>query len=65
MQNGYAKLKQERKKRNLSCKEMGRLLHISASYYSQIENNKRRLFYNLAVSIAKIFDLKPDDLFYD
>ena len=44
---------------------MARILGISTSYYWQIENMKRRLFYDLAVQIAKIFELKPDDLFFD
>lgn len=38
---------------------------ISKSYYSQIENGKRRLYYDLAVKIAAVFHMKPDELFYD
>ncbi len=61
----YQKLFVERKKRDLSCEDMGKILGISTTYYWQIENNKRRLFYNDAIRIARIFHLKPDDLFYE
>lgn len=61
----YEKLTLERKRKNLSYEDMARILGISTSYYWQIENMKRRLFYDLAVQIAKIFELKPDDLFFD
>ena len=44
---------------------MGRILGISTAYYWQIENKKRRLFYDDAIRIAHIFCLKPDDLFYE
>ena len=50
---------------NLSYDDMSRMLGLSKSYYWQIENKKRRLFYDLAVKIAEIFQLKPDDLFYE
>ena len=33
--------------------------------YCQIENGQRRLSYQMAVKIAKIFNLKPDDIFYN
>ena len=44
---------------------MAELLGISKSYYCQIEQKKRRLYYEMAKKIAFIFDLKPDDLFYE
>lgn len=58
------KLKQLRKINQYSIYDMGKKLNISSSYYSQIENKKRRLYYDMAVNIASIFDLKPDDIFY-
>lgn len=58
-------LKKLRIKNNYSCKDMASMLNISSSYYSQIENRKKTLTYKLAFDIAKIFDLKPDDLFLD
>ncbi len=60
----YKKLQKIRKKAGLSYEEIARQLGISKSFYWQIEHKKRRLYYNMAVKIAKLFDLKPDDLFY-
>ena len=44
---------------------MANMLKISKTYYWQLEQNKRRMTYDMAIKIAKIFNLKPDDLFYD
>ena len=65
MKKNYQKLYLERKRRNLSYEDMSKMLGLSKSYYWQIANKKRRLFYDLAVKIAEIFQLKPDDLFYE
>ncbi len=59
------KLKELRKNLKLSTKEIAKLANISQTYYWQIENKKRRLFYSTALKIAKVFNLKPDDIFYD
>ena len=59
------KLQKLRTKHNISLKEMADLLNISYTYYWQIENKKRNLYYNLAIKIAKVFKLKPDDIFFD
>ncbi|MGI6325136.1 MAG: helix-turn-helix transcriptional regulator [Bacilli bacterium] len=59
------KLRGIRGKYNLSHKDMSKLLGISKPYYWQIENRKRGLSYQMAVNIAKIFNLKPDDIFYE
>ena len=59
------KLKEYRKKYNYSCQYMADKLQISKSFYWQIENNKRRLSYHTALKIAKIFNVKPDDIFYE
>ena len=59
------KLKRIRKKYGYSCSEMADFLGISKPFYWQIENKKRNLSYKMALNISKIFDLKPDDLFYD
>jgi len=42
---------------------MAQSLNMSASYYWQLENKKRRLFYDTAIKIAKVLGKKPDDLF--
>lgn len=57
-------LKQLRKKNKLTHQTMADTLHISKSYYWQIENNRRRLTYDMAVRIAKIFKTTPDYIFY-
>lgn len=53
-----------RKKYGYSQYDMASLLKISQSYYSQIENGQKNLYYDVAVRIAKIFNLKPDEVFY-
>lgn len=58
------KLKKMRKEKNFTVYDMANKLNISPSFYSQIENKKRRLFYDTAISIAQIFGKKPDDIFY-
>ena len=58
------KLKKLRLKKKLTYDDMASRLNISKTFYWQLENNKRRLIYKQAVAIAKIFDLKPDDIFY-
>lgn len=57
------KLKAIRQQHNFTLKDMSAMLDISESYYWQVENNKRKLYYDLAIKIAKIFHLKPDELF--
>lgn len=59
------KLKQLRRKKGFTCNDMAKKLNITTAYYWQIENGKRRLFYTNALEIAKIFNLKPDELFYE
>jgi putative transcriptional regulator len=44
---------------------MANLLDISKPFYWQLENNKRNLSYRMAIKIANVFDLKPDDIFYE
>ena len=59
------KLRELRKKANLTYVEFAERIGISKTYYWQIENNTRGLSYNIACKIAKQFNLKPDDVFYD
>ena len=61
----YLKLKELRKKKKLTAREMAEKLGISKPFYCQIENGKRRLSYKMAVKIAKVFGCKPDDIFYE
>lgn len=59
------KLKKIRQEKKITIYQMAEKLGITASFYCQIENKKRRLFYDMAIKIAKIFDMKPDELFYE
>lgn len=58
------KLKKIRVKSGLTCGDMAKKLDISKPFYWQIENGKRNLSYKMAVKIASIFKMKPDDIFY-
>ena len=40
-------------------------LGICKAYYWQLEHGNRGLYYEMPLRIANIFQLKPDDLFYD
>ncbi|MBE6159706.1 MAG: helix-turn-helix transcriptional regulator [Lactobacillales bacterium] len=60
-----SKLKKIRMKNNYTSKNMADILGISKPFYSQIENGRRRLSYDMAVKIANIFKMKPDELFYE
>lgn len=65
MGNEMEKLKLMRLKYQLSYQEMATLLGISKPFYWQLENDKRRLNYDMAVKIAYIFKTTPDLLFLD
>ena len=58
------KLKQIRKQNKYTIYDMAKKLKITPSFYSQIENKKRRLFYDTAIKISSIFNMKPDEIFY-
>lgn len=58
------KLKEKRQELGYTVYDMAKKLKITPSFYSQIENKKRRLFYDTAIKISAIFNMKPDDLFY-
>ena len=58
------KLKKLRKENKYTVYDMAKILEMTASYYSQIENKKKRLNYDIAVKISAIFNMKPDELFY-
>lgn len=61
----YQKLRKLRNEKNYTTEEMAKMLGISKPYYSQLENQVRRLSYDMAIKIAYIFDKKPDDIFYE
>jgi len=57
------KLREFRKHTGLTQKQLAEKLGISESYYSQIENNKRRLSLRTALNITTILELMPSDIF--
>lgn len=63
--NKLEKLSELRKKANYTFSDMAQKLQLCTAYYWQIEHKKRRLSYALAKKIAQIFNMKPDEIFYD
>lgn len=61
----YKKLRKLREESNLSYAQIAKELNLSTSYYWQLENKKKNLYYTTALKIAKYFHLKPDDIFYE
>lgn len=59
------KLREIRIAHGYSFGYMAEQIGISKPFYWQLEHNQRRLSYDLAIRIAKVFDLKPDEIFYD
>ena len=57
------RLKELRKEKGYTIYKMAELLDIAPSYYSQLENKKRRLYYETAIRIARIFNMNPDQIF--
>ena len=58
-------LKKIRIQHKLTHQTMADTLKISKSFYWQIENDKRRLTYDMAIKIANIFKTTPDEIFYE
>ena len=61
----YQTLKDLRKKKKLTMQDMAEKLDISKPFYSQIENQTRKLSYDMAVRIAQVFHKKPDQIFLE
>lgn len=59
------KLKKLREENNLTYQDMADRIGICKAYYWQLENGNRNLYYDLAKKIAQVFDLKPDEIFYN
>ena len=60
----YNKLRELRLANKYTVQNMADMIGISKSFYSQLENCKRRLLYDMAIRIAAVFKMKPDELFY-
>ncbi|MGE7132614.1 helix-turn-helix transcriptional regulator [Lysinibacillus xylanilyticus] len=61
----HEKLKNMREIENLTCQQVADVVGISKEYYWMIENGKRRLTYELAVKIARVFKSSPDYIFLE
>lgn len=61
----YDKLQKLRMEHGYSCRQIGKMVGITGAYYCQIETGVRNLSYNLACKIAKVFNMKPDEIFYE
>ncbi len=59
------KLKEIRIQAGLTYQQVANEVGISKEYYWMIENGKRRLTYENAVKIAKVFKFSPDYIFLD
>ncbi|MCM3292364.1 helix-turn-helix domain-containing protein [Paenibacillus sp. MER 180] len=58
-----AKLKIIRESSGKTHQEVADSIGITKPHYWQIENGKRGLYYDMAVKIAAVFGLTPDDIF--
>ena len=61
----HNKLRDLRLKNHYTSRYMAEELNISKPFYSQLENDKRKLTYDMAIKIALIFKTKPDKIFYE
>lgn len=59
------RLREERKKNKLNTTKVAKFLGISQSMYSYIEIGRERLSYDIAVKLGDLFNLSPDELFFD
>lgn len=59
------KLKQMRIDEGFTYKMVADEIGVTKEYYWMIENGKRRLSYELAVKIARVFNTSPDNIFLD
>lgn len=59
------KLKQLRMDAELTCQQVADEAGISKEHYWFIENGKRGLTYEMAIKIAKVFEKRPDEIFFE
>ena len=60
----YLKLIELRKNNSLTIYDMGKIIGITPAYYYMIEKGDKKLYYDLAIKISSVFNMKPDDIFY-
>lgn len=54
-----------RKERGMNLEDIAKELHVSKAYISMIETGKRSLDYEMAIQMAGLFDVRPDDVFFE
>lgn len=59
------RLRELRLENNYKIEDMSKMLNVCKAQYCLLEHGKRCLTYQKAYEISKIFNLKPDDLFYE
>lgn len=59
------RLKELRLSEGMTLKDIAEELNISLEYYWMLENEKRKLSYEMACRIAAIFQKTPDQIFFD
>ena len=60
-----SKFRYLRKERGLNLEDIARELKVSKAYISMIETGKRSLDYEMAIQMARIFDIRPDEIFFE
>ena len=65
MNVNFQLLKSIMKEKKYTYEYIANALGCSKPFVWQIINNKRRLSYKNALLIARAFNMKPDELFYD
>jgi len=56
------KLKELRKKKNITQEEIAEKIGLSQSSIQRIENNKQVLNHNQIISLCKVLDVRADEL---
>ena len=56
-------LKEARKFKGLTQKEVAEQLHMTQQQYSRFENGKFELNYNQILFLCKLYDINPNELF--
>ena len=65
MKAKYEKLYQTRLEKGITQGAVAEAIGISKAFFCQIENKQRRLTYPMAIRIAGVLGMKPDEIFYD
>jgi len=60
-----SKFRYLRKERGLNLEDIARELKVSKAYISMIETGKRSLDYEMAIQMARIFNIRPDEIFFE